>query len=350
MKRLWQWLNASRWRKLAGIAAVIAIVSAGGIIYLDEQHNFGLRTEAFRFTSGDDELDAILHLPTGSGLHGVVVFVPGDGPAEPDPATLPISEALARAGYATVRWNKPGIGDSTGNWLEQDMEDRADEVIDALATLRDLPDLDLDLDDVGVIGASQGGWVIPLVAERIDVDFFIAWSTAISWEEQGRYLTERELDAADASPELREQVLDADETGDAVLATGTYDDHRRWHSDLAPEVASFFGEMSEDRWQFAVTNRTLDASSTLPAMRGTPVLLLLGGRDANVDVADTERVYREILSDDCLEVRTYPEAFHSLVDQEGFGLTVTAILSPRDVFADGLLEDIERFATDPHIC
>jgi alpha-beta hydrolase superfamily lysophospholipase len=228
------------------------------------------------------------------------VFVPGDGIADIDPGAKPIWEALGRAGYATVKWNKPGIGDSTGNWLDQDMDDRAGDVLSALSNHDEL-----DLGQLGVMGASQGGWVIPLVAERIDVDFFVAWSTAIDWDEQGRYLSEREFDPAKLSVELRGSVRAADDAGDAaVSADSTYDDYLQWYDTLPTDIARFFGQTTEDRWGFVVRNRLLDARTTLDSMVGTPTLLLLGGRDENVDVADTERVYREILDGPCLDVRT----------------------------------------------
>jgi alpha-beta hydrolase superfamily lysophospholipase len=108
--------------------------------------------------------------------------------------------------------------------------------------------------------------------------------------------------------------------------------------------------MGEDRWQFAVRNSNLDARTTLPAMRDTSVLLLLGEDDVNVDVDDTERVYEDILGGPCLEVIRYPNAAHELLDHSGFGLTVTAIFEPRSIFADGLLTDIERFAADGRSC
>lgn len=261
-----------------------------------------------------------------------------------DPGAMPVWEALADAGYATVKWDKPGVRASTGDWLDQDMEDHAGEVVDAIDALADRHDLDVD--DLGIIGVSQGGWVIPLVADRIDVDFFVAWSTAIDWVEQGEYLTERLLANADASPELADRVRRADraDRGD------TFQDYLDWHDSLDDDVADFFTKMSEDRWRFALRNNDLDASDTLPAMKDMPVLLLLGGRDDNVDVDDTERVYREILGGPCLEVIRYPDADHSLLDHQGLGLALTGLFEPRSVFADGLLRDLDRFASAPLRC
>lgn len=344
MSRLREVFWAGRRRWITTSAALVLVLGSGVILYVDEQHAFDLRTETFMFESGDNELAATLHLPTSDGRHGLVVFIPGDGTADADPGALPVWEALAEAGYATVKWDKPGVGNSTGNWLEQDMNDRASEAVDAIEALADRDDLDTD--DLGIVGVSQGGWVIPLVADRLEVDFFVAWSTAIRWVEQGHYLTERRLISTNADAELAERVRRADrqDRGD------TYQDYLDWHASLSDDVGDYFSIMSEDRWQFAVRNNDLDARETLTAMLATPVLLVLGGRDDNVDVDDTERVYQEILGGPCLHVERYPEADHQLLVHEGLDLTLTGIFEPRSVFADGFLDDLQHFAQRPHDC
>lgn len=343
MKRKW----GRRWRWVIGTVGTLAAIGAGTLVYLDEQHSFDIRTESFEFESGGNELVATLHLPLDDGPHGVIAFVPGDGPADNGEGIFPVWEVLARAGYATVSWDKPGVGGSSGNWLDQDMSDRAGEVVDVVDLLADRDDLDTD--DLGVIGVSQGGWVVPLVAERIEIDFYIAWSTAINWLEQGAYLTERELEAADASPELRERVRAADLAGDDAVAD-SFERYVAWRESLDADVAQFFGQMQEDRWRFAMRNKDLDARDSLPALQGTPVLLLLGGRDDNVDVADTERVYRQLLDGPCLEVLHYPDGEHNLLDHDGIGLTLAGTFQPRSIFAEGMLDDVQLFAEGPRTC
>jgi len=108
---------------------------------------------------------------------------------------------------------------------------------------------------------------------------------AVVWREQGAYLTERQLVKAGASPELAARVRTAEQEdrGD------TYRNYLDWYASLADDVAEFFSEASEDRWNFAKRNNDLDARETLPAMLNTPALLLLGGQDDNVDVDDIER-------------------------------------------------------------
>nr|BFE82291.1 hypothetical protein GCM10020093_048920 [Planobispora longispora] len=90
-----------------------------------------------------------------------MVFVHGDGPIDATHETFyrPAWEALARAGYASLSWNKPGLGGAPGNWLHQSMEDRAEETMAAIAWAKKLPDIDPAR--IGLWGASQAAGCCP---------------------------------------------------------------------------------------------------------------------------------------------------------------------------------------------
>jgi predicted esterase len=84
-----------------------------------------------------------------------------------------------------------------------------------------------------------------------------------------------------------------------------------------------------------------------------PVLLIIGGQDVNVDVADTERVYREVLdAPGQLVVEKYPDATHSIVDKNLEDSEVmsalVAVLAPRSIFAPGYLADQTAFLEGIH--
>ena len=90
---------------------------------------------------------------------------------------------------------------------------------------------------------------------------------------------------------------------------------------------------------------------TSRALRRVPVLLTLAGHDINVDTADTERVYRKVLdAGGALTVKRYPDATHSLlkqsIEQSDVRITLTALFSPRSLFADGFLDDQRQFLKD----
>ncbi|MDJ1131731.1 alpha/beta hydrolase family protein [Streptomyces iconiensis] len=322
------------------VASVLVAAVLGGVVLWQNSYDTHERRVTIRY--GGHVLNGVLTTPDDGGKrHPLVVMVHGDGPldATHDDGYKPMWEAYARAGYASLSWDKPGVAGAPGNWLEQSMGDRADETAAAVGWAR--ARTDIDGDRVGLWGASQAGWVLPKVAARTRVAFVIAVSPAVNWLRQGRYNLLAELKAANApEAEVGRKVRDSDRVR-ALLRRGA--GYREY-------VAAMGGArgMTADRWGFVARNHTADATRDLPALRGTPVLLGLAGHDLNVDTADTESVYRKELSGaGKLTVRHYPDADHSMVRdtlaRSEFRSTVTALFAPRSLFADGYLADQERF-------
>ncbi|MFE1413461.1 hypothetical protein ACIGFK_04865 [Streptomyces sp. NPDC085524] len=85
----------------------------------------------------------------------------------------------------------------------------------------------------------------------------------------------------------------------------------------------------------------------VPALRGTPVLLVLAGHNVNVDTAETEAAYRRLLPGPALRVAHYPDATHSpvkhAVERSWLRLTATAVAAPRSLFAEGFLSGQREF-------
>ncbi|MEO3976625.1 alpha/beta hydrolase [Streptomyces sp. CAU 1734] len=335
-------LPHGRRRVLALTAAVVTLIAAvlGGVVVW--QHSYDMETRRITIAHGGHTLRAVLTTPEGGrGRHPLVVMVHGDGPVDAtrEDGYQPLWEAYARAGYATLSWDKPGVNGAPGNWLEQSMDDRADEVAAAIGWARSRPEIDAR--HIGLWGASQAGWVMPKVAERTEVAFVIAVAPAINWLRQGRFHLLAELkDRGAPAAEAEKEIARSDRVR-ALLRRGAT--HREY-------LAAMGGAdgMTEDRWGFIGRNHTADAMDALPALRGVPVLLALGGHDRHVDSADTEAGYRERLeAGGGLTVRHYPDADHTMVDdslaRSEFRLTVTAVLAPRAVFADRFLRDQETF-------
>ncbi len=226
------------------------------------------------------------------------------------------------------------------------MDDRADEVAAAVAWARARPDIDGDR--IGLWGASQAGWVLPKVAAKTPVSFVIAVSPAVNWLQQGRYHLLAELRADGASAARTNAEIARSDTVRRLLER---------HAPFEEYVRAMGGDadgMTADRWGFISKNHTADATRDLRALRGVPVLLTLAGHDRNVDTADTERVYREVLdAGGALTVKRYPDAAHSLlkesVERSDLKLTLTALLAPRSLFADGFLDGQRQFLKDPGV-
>ncbi|MFE6905412.1 alpha/beta hydrolase family protein [Streptomyces erythrochromogenes] len=328
---------------LAALASLV-VVAAGLGGWVVWQHTYELREEPVAIRGGGSALDGVLALPArGNGPFPLVVFVHGDGPVDATHDTFyrPIWEAFARSGYASLSWNKPGVGGAPGDWLDQSMDDRAAEAADAIAWARQRPDVDGGR--IGLWGASQAGWVLPKIAARDrGVRFVIAVSPAVNWHRQGRYNLLAELRRDGASDAEVATALERREQGLELLGRGaSYEEYVRAVGDP--------GAMTAARWRFVSKNHTSDAGADLPALRATPVLLVLAGHDLNVDTADTESAYRRLLPGPALRVAHYPDATHGLVEraveESPLRLTLTALFAPRALFADGFLADQQQFLT-----
>ncbi len=286
-------------------------------------------------------LDGVLTLPIQKDSRGLVIVVHGDAAvnATQDGLYFPWFEGAADAGFATLSWSKPGVGASTGNWLDQSMNDRAAEVNAAIDWA--LSQSDIPTQRIVLWGASQAGWVMPQVmASRGDINGMVAVGTAVNWLSQGRFNLLAELDHAGASDAERESAIaESDAVRDLLTDDAGYAKYLLMTTDSKP--------MTAERWEFVARNMQADAAADLlqAASRQTPVLLLIGTHDRNVDVAETERVYRESFGD-FLSV-THVDGVHSLarraVDEHAAVGVLTGIFWPRALLAPGTIEAYREF-------
>jgi pimeloyl-ACP methyl ester carboxylesterase len=118
------------------------------------------------FTCSGAVLAGTLYLPSGPGRHPAVVWVHGSGEA----TRLTYGgfvAAFVNSGIAVFSYDKRGVGASQGvccpgdeshfNLLAAD----ADGAVNALRSRTDI-----DPRRIGLVGASQAGWIVPLAADR----------------------------------------------------------------------------------------------------------------------------------------------------------------------------------------
>ncbi|KIA64936.1 alpha/beta hydrolase family protein [Nocardia vulneris] len=324
----------------AGCVVALVVGAGAWVIYAND---FDIRQEELTIPGSTQPLRATLAMPgRGKGPFGLVVFVHGDGPADAsrDSFYEPIWESFAKAGYASLSWNKPGIDGAQGNWLDQSMHDRAAEAEAAIAWARRRGDIDPRR--IGMWGISQGGWVVPEVAARhSELQFVILVGAAVNWLRQGEYNLVAELRYRGASQAEIDAALDRRNVGVRLLREhATYQEYLAVQTDSEP--------MSEDRWNFVLRNYRADVTAVLADVE-VPVLLILGADDLNVDVDETERVYREIIPPQQLTVQRYSNASHSIVESR-FGndpdwrATVVALFAPRSLYAPGYLDALREYA------
>jgi pimeloyl-ACP methyl ester carboxylesterase len=116
------------------------------------------------------ELAGTLTLPRGTGAFPAVLLIQGSGPGNRNEVVdglglFPaIADALVRQGVAVLRFDKRGIGKSTGNFDTATTLDFAGDVEAGLAFLRSRNDIRPD--NIGLVGHSEGGLIAPMVAAK----------------------------------------------------------------------------------------------------------------------------------------------------------------------------------------
>jgi hypothetical protein len=137
--------------------------------------------EEVTFPSGDHTLAGTLTLPSAPGPHPAIVLVSGSGPQDRDEALGGIAirpfrllaDALTRAGVAVLRYDDRGVGQSTGDFSEATSADFAADAEAAITYLLSRPEIDPD--QVGLLGHSEGGLIAAMLGARNDdLDFIIS--------------------------------------------------------------------------------------------------------------------------------------------------------------------------------
>ena len=139
---------------------------------------YTVKDVTFADAKGGVTLAGTLTIPTGSGPFPAVVLVAGSGPNGRDEDVfghkifLVLADYLTRQGLAVLRYDKRGIGQSTGNYTLATSTDFTDDALAGVQYLKTTPRIRHGL--IGLIGHSEGGLIAPLAATRSrDVAFIV---------------------------------------------------------------------------------------------------------------------------------------------------------------------------------
>jgi len=139
------------------------------------------RQEEVVFHDDTLTLAGTLTLPPKEGRHPAVIMITGSGAQNRDEELLGfkpfkmIADYFTRHGIAVLRYDDRGVGGSSGSTSESTTSDFANDVLAALRYLQTRPDINAD--QIGLCGHSEGGIVAPLAASRSrDVAFIILMS------------------------------------------------------------------------------------------------------------------------------------------------------------------------------
>ncbi|HOF03361.1 MAG TPA: alpha/beta hydrolase [Atribacterota bacterium] len=122
-------------------------------------------------------LAATLTFPKGQGSFPAVILISGSGPQDRDEFLLGhrpflvLADYLTRQGIAVLRFDDRGVGESTGDFMAATSEDFATDVISGIAYLKTRSEIDAQ--QIGLIGHSEGGLIAPMVAVQLPEVAFI---------------------------------------------------------------------------------------------------------------------------------------------------------------------------------
>src|SRR5262245_56982969 len=115
------------------------------------------------FENGDVRLAFTLDLPTGHGPFPAVVLGHGSGKTTRD-QLIWAARHLTSLGFAVLRFDKRGVGESTGTYVFVGTKDSpwvfpqlASDVAAGIRFLRSRPEIDPKR--IGLFGTSQAGWI-----------------------------------------------------------------------------------------------------------------------------------------------------------------------------------------------
>lgn len=122
----------------------------------------------FKNVAAHNQLAGTLSVPNGKGPFPAVVLISGTGHNTRDEDVwghkvfLVLADALNRKGIAVLRYDKRGVGGSSGDYDAATTADFASDAEAAVIWLKTQPQIDASR--IGVLGHSEGGIIAPAVA------------------------------------------------------------------------------------------------------------------------------------------------------------------------------------------
>lgn len=305
-----------------------------------------INKEEVFFQSGDLKLRGELSIPEGEQDFPVVITVHGsEDYSAVDYYHWPYM--LAAHGIAGFKFDKRGTGGSEGEYT-QNFPTLAGDVIAAIDYLK--ANHNIDPKRINLIGFSQAGWIMPLVAKQVDIQsYIVGFGTTVPVPREDRWgyvkrlldngYGEEEIAAADAMNDLLNQIIryhNEDAWDDLFALKEQYED-AEWFNTVSGSdsmlgfvaqkithpLANFvpnFGWKLYTRWKKGGNsgapgfNQTYQPLDTLRQVH-SPSLWLLSGEDTSLPTPETVEELT-ILQSEGLPIvhKVYPGAEHGNIE------------------------------------
>jgi len=274
--------------------------------------------EEVTFKNGDVVLSGTLVLPSGKGPHPALIRIQGAGPQTRRNA---YDGWFAYHGVAYLSFDKRGAGKSTGDWRQAGISELADDVLAAVRFLRQRSDIDPD--QIGIEGDSEGGWIAPAVATRDPkIKFVVIWAgPAMDYVPELMNEVEENLKASGLSNDDLGKALEFKRQAFAMLADGaglSDDAWAKFQAFVRPyrneKWFSYVSEPDQRGWpQKKLYLMAQIKSSELWRRVKIPVLALYGGKDLNVPAARNVNALTQELTaagNKDFTIKVFPDANH----------------------------------------
>ena len=268
--------------------------------------------------NGTVSLGGTVFVPRGSGPFPAVVFIHGSG-GETRDANNFMADRLARNGVAALAFDKRGAGASSGDWREADFNDLAEDVLACMQVLKGRRDIVSA--KIGLVGASQAGWIAPLTAARSrDVAFMALvsgptvpvwregwWDTEFRLRQAG--LGETEIDTARQILRLNDEVTRVGRGFEELQSRFERARSERWFP-----LLGFKEALPADAGFRGFYRRILDFDP-LPLLErmSVPSLWLFGGLDAEMPSMESAAILERLRArGKDVTIKIFPDADHAL--------------------------------------
>ncbi len=282
---------------------------------------------SFSNTAAGVTLAGTLTLPKGTGPFPVALLIAGSGPNDRDEALashrpfLVLADHLTREGIAVLRYDKRGIGKSTGSTDKATTVDLAADAQAGIAYLKTRKEIDPA--KIALIGHSEGAMIAPLIASRTkDVAWIVLLAAPATFGEE-TLLNQSALigKAADLTDEQLEASLNFDQAAYDLVRTEKDPAALREKLNalvretglgaaMPPTVMETQMRMMESPWfRFFLDYDPLPNLKTLQV----PVLALYGQKDLQVPAKANLPVLKQALQDagnKDVDVRELPDLNH----------------------------------------
>jgi pimeloyl-ACP methyl ester carboxylesterase len=278
------------------------------------------------FESGGVKLVGRLIMPPGNGKVPVVVLIHGSEHSS-GIDTLFLQRIFPAQGIGAFVYDKRGTGRSGGVYT-QDCNLLASDAMNAMNEARRLTGARLER--IGYWGGSQGGWVVPLAANKAPVDFgIIGYGLAVKVIDEDQESVTLDMYFHHHSAADTAKALELSSAGEHVVATHGMDGYAKfdalrqkyksesWYKDVRGDYLFMIlpldqKEIIETIKPFAATPFNYDPMPVLRAST-TPQLWILGGSDLDAPRGETSRRIKSLIAEGKdYTLAVYPGAEHGI--------------------------------------